>query len=306
MDQLIVRDLLLINTCGPNQWEFTEEQPLLLSINAFINLSRAAEFDLLSDSVSYAALAKTALQTVDSLPLKTLESLSTRIADALLDQYPLQRVIIKLEKPRALLHATSVGIQISRPIVNTEEFDMIFIKDLTANCIIGIFPWERIERQRVIINLELFITLDQSSVALDSMPRVANYRTVCRSVTSLVEQTSFKTVEALALAISNLLTIECGIPKVKVRVEKPSAITFASGAGVEVVRTSPKQIVPSTDNLTCYLSIGSNLGDRLDNIQSALKLLKRKVAVTNTSFLYETAPMYLTEQPKFLNACTEV
>ena len=64
------------------------------------------------------------------------------------------------------------------------------------------------------------------------------------------------------------------------------------------------------------IALGSNLGDRFANIAAALHLLEHQelipttpwgiacLTVINTSFLYETAPMYVTDQPSFLNcAC---
>jgi dihydroneopterin aldolase/2-amino-4-hydroxy-6-hydroxymethyldihydropteridine diphosphokinase/dihydropteroate synthase len=63
------------------------------------------------------------------------------------------------------------------------------------------------------------------------------------------------------------------------------------------------------------IALGSNLGDRFANIEAALYLLEHPeliptpprtfaCTVINTSFLYETAPMYVTDQPSFLNcAC---
>lgn len=66
------------------------------------------------------------------------------------------------------------------------------------------------------------------------------------------------------------------------------------------------------------IALGSNLGDRFANIEAALRLLdgperipapneqgtSTSLTVVNTSFLYETAPMYVTDQPIFLNcAC---
>ena len=60
------------------------------------------------------------------------------------------------------------------------------------------------------------------------------------------------------------------------------------------------------------LALGANLGDRFANIELALRLLETppkggdisKAMVVDTSFMYETAPMYVTDQPKFINcAC---
>ena len=69
------------------------------------------------------------------------------------------------------------------------------------------------------------------------------------------------------------------------------------------------------------LALGSNLGDRFRNIEFALRLLeipgkvleeghegapelsKMSLTVVDTSFMYETMPMYVTDQPAFIN-CT--
>jgi 2-amino-4-hydroxy-6-hydroxymethyldihydropteridine diphosphokinase len=57
---------------------------------------------------------------------------------------------------------------------------------------------------------------------------------------------------------------------------------------------------------TVYLSLGSNLGDRRDNLTSAVARLERAyMTVWRTSSLYETEPIDLTEQPWFLNIVLE-
>lgn len=71
---------------------------------------------------------------------------------------------------------------------------------------------------------------------------------------------------------------------------------------------------------TVAIAFGSNLGDRFANIEFALRLLESpskfldagddinqkgaEIAIIDTSFLYQTAPMYVTDQPSFVNgAC---
>jgi len=49
------------------------------------------------------------------------------------------------------------------------------------------------------------------------------------------------------------------------------------------------------------LSLGSNLGDRAANLRAAIAGLGRFMHVTAVSPLYDTAPMYVTDQPAFLN-----
>lgn len=72
-----------------------------------------------------------------------------------------------------------------------------------------------------------------------------------------------------------------------------------------------------------YLAVGSNLGDRFQNIQNALTMLccessssssseneistaPPQIRLIRTSYLHETAPMYVTDQPSFLNGAVEL
>ena len=50
-----------------------------------------------------------------------------------------------------------------------------------------------------------------------------------------------------------------------------------------------------------YLGLGSNLGDREENIRRAVELLSESVCGIQTSSLYETEPWGYVDQPKFLN-----
>ncbi len=50
-----------------------------------------------------------------------------------------------------------------------------------------------------------------------------------------------------------------------------------------------------------HLAVGTNLGNREQNLQDALKYLPPQVDITAISQLYETAPAYVLDQPAFLN-----
>jgi 2-amino-4-hydroxy-6-hydroxymethyldihydropteridine diphosphokinase len=57
---------------------------------------------------------------------------------------------------------------------------------------------------------------------------------------------------------------------------------------------------------TVYLSLGSNLGDRAENIARAIDALaSHGVRVTRQSSLYETEPVDVTDQGWFLNSVIE-
>ena len=54
--------------------------------------------------------------------------------------------------------------------------------------------------------------------------------------------------------------------------------------------------------VTVHLGLGSNLGDREQNLARALGLLARKVKIDKVSSLYVTEPMDGPGQPRYLNA----
>lgn len=55
-----------------------------------------------------------------------------------------------------------------------------------------------------------------------------------------------------------------------------------------------------------YLSLGSNLGDRENNLREAIERIGQIGRVGAVSSLYETEPVEFTEQPEFLNCAAEL
>jgi 2-amino-4-hydroxy-6-hydroxymethyldihydropteridine diphosphokinase len=50
-----------------------------------------------------------------------------------------------------------------------------------------------------------------------------------------------------------------------------------------------------------YLALGTNLGQREDNLRTVLRTISPTIEIIAVSRLYETAPAYITDQPNFLN-----
>jgi len=58
---------------------------------------------------------------------------------------------------------------------------------------------------------------------------------------------------------------------------------------------------------TVFLSLGSNLGDRENNLKKAIQLMKESgIKILKESSVYETEPMYYKEQSKFLNQVIKI
>ena len=55
-----------------------------------------------------------------------------------------------------------------------------------------------------------------------------------------------------------------------------------------------------------YIGIGSNLGNKAENIRKAINLIEEKCKILKASPLFETEPMYYKNQDRFLNCATKI
>lgn len=88
---------------------------------------------------------------------------------------------------------------------------------------------------------------------------------------------------------------------------KPNASKSQSLPGGSVPQDMDETATSGTTKAIAYIAVGSNLGRRTRWIELALKEMKsRGIKILRTSSLWETAPMYVTDQDLFLNGVVEV
>ena len=61
----------------------------------------------------------------------------------------------------------------------------------------------------------------------------------------------------------------------------------------------------TTESVTVYLGLGSNMGDRKSNMDGALDFLSQRLRIKQISSIYDTEPMGNADQPNFLNLVCE-
>jgi dihydroneopterin aldolase len=113
--------------------------------------------------------------------------------------------------------------------------DRIFITALSTDAIIGIENWERETRQRVEIDLEMWVDLG-AGAASDAIEDTLNYKTVAKRLLGFVADSRFRLVEALADALARIVIDEFKVARVRVVVHKPGAIRHSRDVGVIVER----------------------------------------------------------------------
>lgn len=60
------------------------------------------------------------------------------------------------------------------------------------------------------------------------------------------------------------------------------------------------------ESVTAYLGLGSNLGDRRNNLERALEFLTQRLRLEKVSSIYDSEPVGSIEQPRFLNLACQV
>ena len=117
------------------------------------------------------------------------------------------------------------------------------IAGLKTACVIGVNPHERLEKQSVV--LELGVSSNRGDDDGDSLMIGEEghemWRRMVRRVLEIVEASEFLTVEALVGMVAGVVVAEFPVPRIRVRCEKPSALAFVEGAGVEIVRERERE-----------------------------------------------------------------
>jgi D-erythro-7,8-dihydroneopterin triphosphate epimerase len=113
--------------------------------------------------------------------------------------------------------------------------DRLFIRDLLVRCHVGLSDEELRERQDVLVSLVMYVDLGQAGSS-DCVEDSVNYRDVKKRILALAESARVHLVETLATRIAEICLEHTRVQRVKVTVEKPTALRFARSVGVTIVR----------------------------------------------------------------------
>lgn len=116
--------------------------------------------------------------------------------------------------------------------------DRIFIEGLETQAIIGVHEWERHNRQKVVIDIEVFRDTGQAAEH-DDLEATTGYGDIARAVTEAVEASEFRLIETLADHLANLIFREFAPPRLTVTVSKPGAVDQARNVGITIERDRP-------------------------------------------------------------------
>mgnify|MGYP006230650307 FL=1 len=126
-------------------------------------------------------------------------------------------------------------IELKSPKKNTIK-RTVLIKDFHIKEIIGIHKHERINKQKIIFNI--IIDVNQETLPDEnSLSSIVDYEKITNKLKNLAKNKSYNFLESLAEDSFSEIFKDKRINSVKIKIEKPDAISNAKSVGVEVFKS---------------------------------------------------------------------
>jgi len=113
--------------------------------------------------------------------------------------------------------------------------DIVYLRGLKIDTVIGIYGWERQIRQTIIIDLEMATDIRKAAMT-DNIDETLNYRAVAKRLIDFVSHSEFQLVETLAERIAEIILTEFSVPWVRLQLNKPGAVRHAQDVGIIIER----------------------------------------------------------------------
>ncbi len=164
--------------------------------------------------------------------------------------------------------------------MNKSMHDIVYIRDLEIETIIGIYDWEREIKQTVSIDLEMATDI-RKAAENDDIDHALNYKSVGKRLIKFVEESEFQLVETMAEQIAQIVLSEFAVNWLRLRVSKPGALSSSRDVGLVIERES------KANSKKVFLGIGSNI-DKEMAIYKALTLLDKAFGTLQISPVFES------------------
>jgi 7,8-dihydroneopterin aldolase/epimerase/oxygenase len=113
--------------------------------------------------------------------------------------------------------------------------DIVYIKELEIQTVIGIYDWEREIRQTVSLDLDMATDI-RAAAATEDISDTLDYKAVSKRLIAFVEAAQFQLIETMAEQVAAIVLAEFPVTWLRLRLGKPGAVTGARDVGVIIER----------------------------------------------------------------------
>jgi D-erythro-7,8-dihydroneopterin triphosphate epimerase len=111
---------------------------------------------------------------------------------------------------------------------------IIRVKNLLIRTYIGFNPEELINKQDVIINLEIKANIPEEALKADNPDGIYDYKKVTKKIITFVQEGRFHLLEVLTKKILDLIMEDNKVSWARAEVDKPHALRFAKSVSLEM------------------------------------------------------------------------
>ena len=178
--------------------------------------------------------------------------------------------------------------------------DKIYLKNVEIFANHGVFKEEKTLGQKFILDLELTLSLEEAGRTGD-LTRSVHYGELCHGIEKEFVKESYDLIETAAQKVAEFTLYNYPLVKeVKVTLKKPWVPIGRDldYAAVQIERGWHE----------AYLSIGSNIGNKEENLHRAIELINsyKEIEVEKVSSFLVTEPWGYLDQEKFVNAALKL
>lgn len=116
--------------------------------------------------------------------------------------------------------------------------DIVFLRGLRIETVIGIYDWEKGIKQPIILDLEMSADVARAA-ASDRIEDAVDYKAVSKRLKQFVGEGRFELVETLAERCAEIIRSEFGVRWLRLTANKIGAVTDANDVGVTIERGEP-------------------------------------------------------------------
>ena len=114
MDKIFLSGLKIDTVIGIWEWERKIRQTIIIDLEMSADIAKAAATDRVEDTLNYKLVAKRIQSFVADSSFQLVETLAERIAGIVRDEFDVQWVKVRVNKPGAIRGSRDVGILIER------------------------------------------------------------------------------------------------------------------------------------------------------------------------------------------------
>lgn len=127
------------------------------------------------------------------------------------------------------------------------EQDIIYVRQLELETVVGFHEWEQALAQLVHVELEIF-TDTRAAASSNSVGDTFDYEQIIKRLRRLAADERHRLVEALAERIADVVMTEFAVKHIRVRVAKPHAVSGTRDVGVVIERGADDAAHSATDD----------------------------------------------------------